>query len=177
MLKSLKKFFLDPQFGRKKAFLKSLVLFQDLRDRDLGVLSQALHSRTYHAGEVVFMEGDIGRALFILESGRIELTKRGSDGEPQLIATLGPGDYFGEMALLEQRPRLASAVAVEQTGVYMLYKAKLESLYVEAPRLALAITLHLAQVLSARLRTATERLVISAPQHPHATAVPRTPAA
>jgi CRP-like cAMP-binding protein len=160
VFRRLIRYFRDPEFKHKKEFLARLPLFRGVPNREVGIVFSALYHRTYEKGETLFLEGDIGRALFILESGSVELTKKGANGEPQLIATMGPGDYFGEMALLEQRPRLASAVAAERTAVYMLYKAKLDSLFSDAPRLSLAIMLHLAQLMSARLRSATERLVV-----------------
>lgn len=157
MLKALRKLFFDPTIQRKKAFLRSLVLFKDLRDRELGYLAQSLHSRTYHAGEVLFVEGDIGRALFILESGKVELTRAGEDGKPRHVYTAQPGDFFGEMALLEQLPRTASATAEERSHLYLLYRSKLDSLLTRHPRIGASILAHLAQLLSARLRRASAR--------------------
>lgn len=151
-LKSLKRWFIDPQFSRKKAFLRSLELFKDLNDRELGHLVQALHSRTYREGEVVFVEGDIGRALFVLETGEVELTRAGADGKPAALYHLKPGDFFGEMALLESLPRTATATATEKTHLHLLYKSKLDSLLNGEPRIGVTIMSHLARLLSARLR-------------------------
>lgn len=151
-LKSLKRWFIDPQFSRKKQFLRSLDIFKDLRDRDLGHLVQALHSRTYREGEVVFVEGDIGRALFILETGAVELTHAGHGGKPVVLYHLKPGDFFGEMALLESLPRTATATATEKTHLHLLYKSKLDSLLAGEPRIGVTIMSHLASLLSARLR-------------------------
>lgn len=151
-LKSIKRWFIDPAFSRKKQFLRSLDIFKDLRDRDLGHLVQALHSRSYREGEVVFVEGDIGRALFILESGAVELTRPGTDGKPQVLYKLAPGDFFGEMALLESLPRTATATAVEKTHIHLLYKSKLDALLAGEPRIGVTIMSHLARLLSARLR-------------------------
>ncbi|MDD5628546.1 MAG: cyclic nucleotide-binding domain-containing protein [Elusimicrobia bacterium] len=150
----LRRFFGDPATSRKRAFLRSLDLFKDLRFVDLGHLVQSMHSRTYHEGEVLFMEGDIGRALFILESGQVQLTKAGPDGQPRKIYTIQPGEFFGEMALLEQLPRTATATAVERSQVLLLYRSKLESLLSSHPRIGVQIMTHLAQLLSARLRRA-----------------------
>ncbi len=147
MLKTFKKLFFDPQIQRKRQFLKSLALFRDLSDRDLGLLSQALHSRVYHSGEALFQEGDIGRALFILESGKVDLLK----GDARIFQ-VKPGDFFGEMALLEQLPRTASAVAAERSQLFLLYRSKLDSLLHYHPRIGVVIMSHLAQLLSARLR-------------------------
>lgn len=152
MLKFLKKLFFDPGFQKKKAFLKTLALFKDLHDHELGKLAQSLHSRTYHAGETLFLEGDIGRALFIIETGKVDLTRQDANGKAKLIYAVNPGEFFGEMALLEQLPRTASATAVERSHLYLLYRSKLDALLHYHPRTGATIMTHLAQLLSARLR-------------------------
>ncbi|MEQ1918684.1 MAG: cyclic nucleotide-binding domain-containing protein [Elusimicrobiota bacterium] len=151
-LKSLKRWFIDPQFTRKKNFLRSLDIFKDLRDRELGYLVSSLHSRTYREGEVIFVEGDIGRALFVLESGAVKLTLGAPGKEPRVLYQLKPGDFFGEMALLESLPRTATATATEKTHLHLLYKSKLDSLLQGEPRIGVTILSHLARLLSARLR-------------------------
>ena len=102
-------------------------------------------------------EGDIGRALFILESGKIELTKLDETGKPQPLYTVQPGEFFGEMALLEQLPRTATASASERAHVYLLYRSKLDGLLLHEPRIGATIMGHLARILSARLRRLTSR--------------------
>lgn len=151
-LKSIKRWFIDPQFERKKDFLRSLDIFKDLRDRELGHLVSALHSRTYREGEVVFVEGDIGRALFVLESGAVELTRSSTGSRPEVLYQLKPGDFFGEMALLESLPRTATATATEKSHLHLLYKSKLDALLHSEPRIGVTIMRHLARLLSARLR-------------------------
>lgn len=164
-LKLLKKLFLDPQFAKKKAFLASMEIFRQLNGRELGQLANALHARTYREGETVFLEGDIGRALFILESGRIELTRTGEGGRPVPLYTLKPGEFFGEMALLEQLPRTATAKAGERSHLYLLYRNKLDDLVYAYPRIGVCIMHHMAQLLSARLRRATRTMTAeTAPQ-------------
>ena len=152
MLKIIKKLLFDANIQRKKSFLHSLALFGDLSDRDLGHLAQSLHSRTYHSDEVVFLEGDIGRALFVVETGKIDLTRAAENGKTEVIHTVQPGEFFGEMALLEQLPRTASARAVERSHLFLLYRSKLDSLMHRYPRIGASIMAHLAQLLSARLR-------------------------
>lgn len=158
MLKSLKRWLTDPSFSRKKQFLRSLELFADLKSGEMGALVHALHARTYRPGEVVFVEGDIGRALFILESGKVELTRRGADGRAVVLYTLKPGEFFGEMALLESLPRSATATAVENTRLHLLYRTKLDALLQSEPRIGVSIMSHLARLLSARLRRVSGEL-------------------
>lgn len=158
MLKSVKRWFTDPAFSRKKQFLHSLELFADLKGGEMGALVHSLHARTYRTGEVVFVEGDIGRALFILESGKVELTRKGPDGKPVPLYTLKPGDFFGEMALLESLPRSATATALEPSRLHLLYRTKLDAMLSSHPRIGVTIMAHLARLLSARLRRATGEL-------------------
>lgn len=158
MLKALKRFFSDPVFAKKKRFLKSLDLFKDLSDRELGTVLQTLHTRTYDEGETLFLEGDIGRALFIMESGQVELTKADANGKPQRLIILGPGDFFGEMALLEHLPRSAAATALEKSQIHLLYRSRLDALVHFHPRIGALIMRHLSQLLSARLRRATKNI-------------------
>jgi len=156
--KELRHFFTDSHFRKRRDFLRSLPVCKDLRDREIGYLQQSLHSRTYHEGEPLFLEGDIGRALFIVETGRVELSKAGQDGKPHRLALLGPGMLFGEMALLEQMPRSASAVAVERSSLLLLYRSKLDSLLSRHPVVGVEIMTHLAKVLSGRLRRTSDDL-------------------
>ncbi len=146
-MRRLKALLLDPEFERRREFLQRVPLFRGLRRRQFGALFRALATRNYHRGETLFSEGDIGRALFLIESGRVELTRGG-----QRLAVLEAGDYFGEMALLEERPRTATATAVDETRACLLYKTELEQLLTSAPEIGAAIMAHLAQILSARLR-------------------------
>ena len=153
-LSALKRWFGDPNFRKKRQFLHSLGLFSEMKGSELGTLAQALHARTDRPGEVVFVEGDIGRAFFILESGRVELTRMGPDGKSALLYTLKPGEFFGEMALLESLPRSATATAVETSRLHLLYRTKLDVMIQSNPRIGVAVMTHFARLLSARLRRA-----------------------
>lgn len=159
----LERLFRDPAFRARAAFLRRVALFQELGSRDLGHLIQSLLEKTYAEGELLFDEGDIGRALFIVERGSVELFKRGADGTPQILASAGPGDFFGEMALLEEMPRSAGAVARTDTTVYLLYRTRLFGLIQSRPRVGVMILNQLARLLSARLRDTSRRLVGSDP--------------
>lgn len=152
-------FFIDPEFRRRRDVLAAVALFEGLPERELGFLTRVTLDKEYAPGDVLFAEGDTGRALFVVESGQVELVKRGADGAPQRLAVVGPGTFFGEMALLEELPRSASAVAVERTRVQLLYKAKLDALTEVRPRVGVIVLQRLAMFLSARLRLASEQLV------------------
>ncbi len=154
-----RRLFKDPDFTERATFLRAVPLFQDLGLRDIGYLIQSLFTKSYAEGEALFEEGDIGRALFIVERGAVDLVKHGSDGRPQLLATARSGDFFGEMALIEEQPRSAGAIAAADTVVYLLYRTRLFGLMKARPRVGVTILNQLVKLLSARLRSTSERLV------------------
>lgn len=161
MLTWLKSLWMDPEFDRKRSFLQRVALFNGISRREFGTLFQALVARQYQVGEVLCREGDVGRALFILESGEVEVSRRGPDGEARKVATLKAGDYFGEMALIDEQPRTATVAATEEVRVYLLYKTELEQLLKDAPRIGAAIMAHLAALLAVRLRATMNRMPFS----------------
>ncbi len=106
---------LPPEQVREK--LKAVALFQGLDGEDLEQILEISEPVLVSAGEYVFEEGDRGDHFYILVRGSVELRKAGG-GEPKRLAVLKAGQAFGEMALLNQTPRSASAIAVEDA--YML---------------------------------------------------------
>jgi len=143
---------LDPEFNRKREFLQRVALFKGISRREFGTLFQSLIVRNYAAGEMLCREGDVGRALFILESGEVEVIRKTPDGLLRRVSVLKTGDYFGEMSLIDEQPRTASVVALEPVRVYLLYKTEVDKLTREAPQIAAAIMTHLATLLALRLR-------------------------
>jgi CRP/FNR family transcriptional regulator len=152
MLRWLRNLLLDPEFDRKREFLQQVSLFKGISRREFGTLFQSLIVRTYPPGEMLCREGDIGRALFLVESGQVEVLRKTPDGLLKRVALLKDGDYFGEMSLIDEQPRTASVVAVNRVRAYLLYKTEIEKLGREAPHIASAIMTHLAMLLAVRLR-------------------------
>ena len=148
----------DEDILAKLGFLKSIKLFDGIRKRQLIHVLESLQERTYLKGETLFAQGDIGRALFIVFSGRIALSRTDpATQKGEVIAQVHPGEFFGEMALLEEMPRTATAHATEDTKVFMLFKIKLESLLFARPIIGVVIATQLAKILSARLRAVIEK--------------------
>ncbi len=74
----------------------------------------------YKADQFIFREGEIGDMAFVVKSGNVEIVKQGEDDNEISIGTVGPGDMFGEMALIDDKPRMASAKAVDEGATLML---------------------------------------------------------
>lgn len=148
----LKKQFKNDQHLENLEFLRSIAIFYGLKPRQLGRIMQAMQKRTYNAGEVLFTEGQVGKAVFIIKSGRVELSRTGSTGKQRTLGVLKAGQVFGEMALLEHRPRTASARVTEDGIVYLLYTATLETLMRQQPDIGVKVMRNIATLLSALLR-------------------------
>ena len=148
----------DEEILEKLSFLKTIKLFEGIKKRQLIHVLESLQERTYLKGETIFTQGDIGRALFIVFAGKIALSRLDASGQKsEVIAEVHPGEFFGEMALLEEMPRTATATATEDTKVFMLFKIKLDSLLFSRPGIGVTIAAQLAKILSARLRALLEK--------------------
>jgi CRP/FNR family cyclic AMP-dependent transcriptional regulator len=100
--------------------------------------------REYSAGDVLFREGDPGAEMYVIQSGRIQLFKRVGAGE-RTVATLGRGEFLGEMAILNGKPRTATAVVREPARCLVLDGATLEQMIVHSPEIAVVLVRKLAQ--------------------------------
>ncbi len=148
----------DEAILEKLDFLKGIKLFEGVKKRQLIHVLESLQERTYLKGETIFAQGDIGRALFIVFSGKIALARvDAATQKSEVIAEVHPGEFFGEMALLEEMPRTATAYALEDTKVFMLFKIKLDSLLFSRPHIGVNIAAQLAKIMSARLRAMMEK--------------------
>lgn len=148
----------DEEILAKLDFLKNISLFEGIKRGQLIHVLESLQERTYLKGETIFAQGDIGRALFIVFSGKIALSRLdAATQKSDVIAEVNPGEFFGEMALLEEMPRTATATAAEETKVFMLFKIKLDSLLFTYPKIGVVIAAQLAKILSARLRAMLEK--------------------
>jgi CRP/FNR family cyclic AMP-dependent transcriptional regulator len=130
--------------------LKNVVLFKDLSFRDLAMVDSLMHERNYLAEEVIFDEGEEGQGLFVVLSGRIKITLPAA--VDTVLIELGPGAFFGEVALLDQSVRTAQSRAIEDSQIVVLFRAEFTSLLETHSSIASRISFQLARVLAARLR-------------------------
>jgi CRP-like cAMP-binding protein len=135
----------------KKEFLGRIFLFQDLDPRSLTLVAGKLMEKSYAPDEEIFREGDMGRACFVVAEGRVELF-RAQGTRREILTVAEPGDFFGEMVLLDELPRSASARAVEAVRLFIFYKTHFDALIAESPRAGAQVLRALARLLSARLR-------------------------
>lgn len=134
--------------------LKSVALFADLEEGELERFSHVAVPRTFPAGTRVFHEGDSSEACYIIKEGSFRVTREHSDGRAITLATLGPGEIFGELAMLDGDSRSASAEALTDGELLALPANDVRSLLARHPEIALKLVAGLVR----RLRAANVRL-------------------
>lgn len=132
-------------------FLKEIPLFEDLSSLDILTISKLLHLRQYKKNEVIFMENEPGESMYIVKSGSISITKK-TDRKNKHLATLSKGAIFGEISLVDNDSRSATAIATEETLLYGFFRVDLMHLIDRNPRLASFILYQLSKVLGKRLQ-------------------------
>ncbi len=134
--------------------LRQVGLFGAVSDEVLSFLTAKLVMREPHVGDVIFHEGDPARDMFVVMSGEMEVLKRSQSGVDARVALLGPGDWFGEMSILDVQPRSATVRVLAPSRVLRIGAADLDALYRHDTKAYAIIVLNIARELSRRLRVA-----------------------
>jgi len=127
-------------------FLAKVPMFEHLAQEQLEHLSGLLHARRYPKGEVIFHEGDVGTALFIIRKGQVAIRLSSLDGKEATLALLERGDFFGELALLDGEPRSTDAVAREETELLSLQQESFHRFLESSPQVALGLLASLSRL-------------------------------
>jgi uncharacterized membrane protein len=141
----------------EETLLAEVPLFQALDPAERAALAAGMRQRDFHAGSRIFRRGDPGAALYVISHGAVEISVETTTGKKVVLGQLGPGDFFGELSLLDGRERTADAHAMEPTGAMEIDREALEGLFRKHPGAALDVL----TVIGKRLREA-DRLLQSA---------------
>ena len=136
------------------AALHRSFLFASASNEDLADLIAAAEEKRFKSGEYVFWEADPPERFYLLVSGRVKVVKHGSQGRETVVAFFGPGEVFGEVAVLEDKPYPASAVAAEDSSALSISRQTFRAFIERHPAVAMAMV----GLLSSRLREAQGRL-------------------
>lgn len=135
--------------------LRDIGLFGGLDDETLQLLARELPTHTFEAGDVIVEEGDTSREMFVIIGGELEVVKRGPKGGEFRVALFGPGDWFGEMSILDVMPRSATVRAVAPTMLLSITNEHVDKLLYRQNLKAYSLLLmNIARELSRRLRVA-----------------------
>ena len=141
-----------------KAFLLTTPFFGGLSDASLDLLVSMLVERRFDVGATVVAEGEPGRSMFIVHSGELAVSKLGDSGRVIRMAGLEPGDFFGEMTLIEMQNRSATVVAESPTVLYELTARKLYTYYKADIYAYVMVMQNINRELCRRLRRADNRI-------------------
>ena len=140
-----------------KAFLLATPFFGGLSEASLDLLVSMLVQRRFDVGAIVVAEGEAGRSMFIVHSGELVVSKLADSGRVIRMASLEPGDFFGEMTLIEMQNRSATVVADSQTVLYELTARKLYAYKADIHAYAMVMQ-NINRELCRRLRRADNRI-------------------
>ena len=136
------------------ARLREIGLFGGLTDEVLNEFGGALDVIELPPGETVFREGDSGREMFVVLEGEMEILRHSKKNHEARVAILGPGDWFGEMSILDIMPRSATVRVIAPSRMLRLTTQDLDALYRRDLKSYSLIVLNIAREISRRLRVA-----------------------
>jgi CRP-like cAMP-binding protein len=130
-------------------FLARVPIFEKCTPEEIRAIASVAQEHFYEPGQIIVTQGTPGQAFYLILAGRVSIEREGRS-----LGAFGPGDFFGEMSLLDNAPRSATIRAIEQTRCLMLSSWDFKALIERNP----SIAIKLLEVLSRRLRVADERL-------------------
>src|SRR5882672_6466770 len=135
--------------------LEASKLFRNLGQAELQMLRQIARERKFPAGQTIFKEGDTGDGIYMVKNGEVEISIKLADTVERVFAKLGPGELLGEMAVLEFKPRSATATAAQDSIVYFIPREELLAMVERSP----ILSMELLREISERLREFNHRYI------------------
>jgi CRP/FNR family cyclic AMP-dependent transcriptional regulator len=140
--------------GERTSTLKAVPFFTQLNDRELDVVRSVSTEKSYPKNAVVLTEGEMGDSLYMIQSGKVKVFIGDEDGREIILKILGPGDFFGEMSMIDKQPRSASVTTIEASTFLVLTHAAFEKCVEQAPRIGNMVM----QILAQRVREADRKI-------------------
>ncbi len=134
--------------------LRIVPIFTDLEDEVFKKIVDIGLERKYTKNSIVFLEEEIGAILFIILNGRVKVVRTDDNGKEVILSILGQGDFFGEMALLDDLPRSATVVALDKSELFIIHRRDFLDLIERTPKVATALL----RELTLRLRKSNEQI-------------------
>lgn len=140
--------------GERTQTLKAVPFFTQLNEHELDVVRSLATERSYAKTAVVLTEGEMGDSLYMIQSGKVKVVIGDEEGREIILKILGPGDFFGEMSMIDKEPRSASVTTLEPAVFLVLTHAAFEKCVEQAPRIAKVVM----QILAHRVREADRKI-------------------
>ena len=139
-------------------FLKGHILFEELIPQELDIVARRLSVQEVDTGQMLFREGDNAEFFCLVAQGSLDVIKKGKDGRPLVIATLGDGDSVGEMSMVDGMVRSATVQATFYSIVIVLQRKDFEKILKEYPRIGAKLLKGIARHISVNLRRTSSEL-------------------
>jgi CRP-like cAMP-binding protein len=131
---------------------QSSPIFKDLDEKELNFIIKTVNQRVYQPGEYIFLKGDPGVGLFFILEGNVNIILNNNSGKEYVLAELSAGDFFGEVSLLGEETRTASAVATSDTKIAVFFKDDFDQFIDSYPDRGVKILKGMSAVLATRLK-------------------------
>ena len=143
-----------PAVGERTMTLKAVPFFTQLSDKELDTIRAVAAEKSYPKNAVVLTEGEMGDSLYMIMTGKVKVFIGDEEGREIILKILGPGDFFGEMSMIDKQPRSASVTTIEASMFLVLSHAAFERCVEQAPRIANMVM----RVLAQRVREADRKI-------------------
>jgi len=140
--------------AERSSTLKAVPFFTQLTERELDVVRSVANEKQYPKNAVVLTEGEMGDSLYMIQSGKVKVFIGDQDGREMILKLLGPGDFFGEMSMIEKQPRSASVTTLEGSVFLVMSHASFEKCIEQVPRIATIVM----RILAQRVREADKKI-------------------
>lgn len=134
--------------------LKKIPLFSSLKEEELKAIQKASLTKKFPKDKIILLEDEEGDTLFIILTGKVKVTSFSETGKEIIFSILGEGDFFGDMSLLDGKPRSASVISIEDTEMQLIRRADFYNLLEQYPRIAMKLL----EELASRIRKADNRI-------------------
>ena len=134
--------------------LRKIPLFSSLKEEELEALKKVTHTKNFPKDKIILLEDEEGDTLFIILSGQVKVTSFSESGKEVIFSLLGANDFFGDLSLLDGKPRSASVISIEDSRIQLIRRPDFNQLIQEYPTIALKLL----EGLALRLRKADERI-------------------
>lgn len=135
-------------------FLKFVPIFADLDDETIDKISKLGKRKTFAKDTVILLEHETGSALFVIEKGKVKVSRVSDEGKEVILTILGDSDFFGEMAILDGLARSANVTAIEDTDLFIIQRSDFLDLLYNHPEVSICLM----QELTKRLRSADMKI-------------------
>ena len=139
--------------------LKDIPIFSDLKHKEIAEIEKIMHRRVYKKNEPIIRMGDPGLGMYIIVKGSVEIIEEKKKEENRILAKLNDGSFFGDLALLDESPRSASAIATEDCDIIGFFRPDFLDLLNRKPKLGIKVLFALAKTIGERLRRTDEMLM------------------